>query len=194
MTSQQRIQQQAKPTLSQILSRRDWENPQVTQYHRLEAHPPFQSWRDINAAQSDSPSAQRQLLNGLWSFSYFTQPEHVPDNWIDQDLAGVKTLPVPANWQLHGYDTPIYTNVQYPIPVDPPYVPKENPTGCYSRDFTLAPDWLASGQTRIIFDGVNSAFYLWCNGYGSVTPKTAACPLNSISLLICRQEITVSPF
>ncbi|WP_145595419.1 beta-galactosidase [Yersinia aleksiciae] len=164
MTSQQRIQQQAKPTLSQILSRRDWENPQVTQYHRLEAHPPFQSWRDINAAQSDSPSAQRQLLNGLWSFSYFTQPEHVPDNWIDQDLAGVKTLPVPANWQLHGYDTPIYTNVQYPIPVDPPYVPKENPTGCYSRDFTLAPDWLASGQTRIIFDGVNSAFYLWCNG------------------------------
>lgn len=164
MTSQQRVQQQAKPTLSQILSRRDWENPQVTQYHRLEAHPPFQSWRDINAAQSDSPSAQRQWLNGLWSFSYFTQPEHVPDNWIDRDLAGVKTLPVPANWQLHGYDTPIYTNVQYPIPVDPPYVPKQNPTGCYSRDFTLAPDWLASGQTRIIFDGVNSAFYLWCNG------------------------------
>lgn len=164
MTSQQRDQQQAKPTLSQILSRRDWENPQVTQYHRLEAHPPFQSWRDVNAAQSDSPSAQRQLLNGSWSFSYFTQPEYVPDSWVDQDLMGVKKLPVPANWQLHGYDMPIYTNVQYPIPVDPPYVPNKNPTGCYSRDFTLAPDWLASGQTRIIFDGVNSAFYLWCNG------------------------------
>lgn len=74
------------------------------------------------------------------------------------------TLPVPANWQRHGYDTPIYTNVQYPIPVDPSRVPRENPTGCYSHEFTLAQDWLTSGQTRIIFDGVNSAFYLWCNG------------------------------
>ncbi|WP_145513193.1 beta-galactosidase [Yersinia massiliensis] len=164
MTSPQRVQQQVKPTLSQILSRRDWENPQVTQYHRLEAHPPFHSWRDVDAAQNDAISSQRQLLNGLWSFSYFPQPEDVPDAWVEHDLAGVATIPVPANWQRHGYDTPIYTNVQYPIPVDPPRVPEENPTGCYSREFTLAPDWLASGQTRIIFDGVNSAFYLWCNG------------------------------
>ncbi|CNH37573.1 beta-galactosidase [Yersinia pekkanenii] len=160
MTSQQKVQ----PTLSQILSRRDWENPQVTQYHRLEAHPPFHSWRDVGAAQNDTSSPQRQLLNGQWSFSYFTQPEWVPDDWVDQDLPAATPLPVPANWQLHGYDTPIYTNVQYPIPVDPPRVPEENPTGCYSRDFTLDPDWLPSGQTRIIFDGVSSAFYLWCNG------------------------------
>ncbi|CNC60625.1 beta-D-galactosidase [Yersinia frederiksenii] len=164
MTSLQKAQQQVKPTLSQILSRRDWENPQVTQYHRLEAHPPFHSWRDIDAAKSDTDSPQRRLLNGQWAFSYFTQPELVPDDWVEHDLPEATSLPVPANWQLHGFDTPIYTNVQYPIPVDPPRVPQENPTGCYSSHFTLEPHWLSSGQTRIIFDGVNSAFYLWCNG------------------------------
>ncbi|CAY75301.1 beta-galactosidase [Erwinia pyrifoliae DSM 12163] len=74
------------------------------------------------------------------------------------------SIPVPSNWQLAGYDAPIYTNVQYPIPVDPPHVPEDNPTGCYSLNFHCQPDWLQSGQTRIIFDGVNPAFYLWCNG------------------------------
>ncbi|CNC18916.1 beta-D-galactosidase [Yersinia frederiksenii] len=164
MTSLHKVQQQVKPTLSQILSRRDWENPQVTQYHRLESHPPFHSWRDINSAQNDTASPQRRLLNGQWAFNYFTQPELVPNDWVEHDLPEATSLPVPANWQLHGFDTPIYTNVQYPIPVDPPHVPQENPTGCYSTHFTVEPNWLLSGRTRIIFDGVNSAFYLWCNG------------------------------
>ncbi len=164
MTSQEKVPFQVQLSLPQILSRRDWENPQITQYHRLEAHPPFHSWRDVESAQKDRPSPQQQTLNGLWSFSYFTQPEAVPEHWVRCDLAEAKPLPVPANWQLHGYDAPIYTNIQYPIPVNPPRVPDLNPTGCYSRDFTLEPSWLASGKTRIIFDGVSSAFYLWCNG------------------------------
>lgn len=164
MTSLHKVQQQVKLTLSQILSRRDWENPQVTQYHRLESHPPFHSWRDINSAQNDTASPQRRLLNGQWAFNYFTQPELVPNDWVEHDLPEATSLPVPANWQLHGFDTPIYTNVQYPIPVDPPHVPQENPTGCYSTHFTVEPNWLLSGRTRITFDGVNSAFYLWCNG------------------------------
>ncbi|CNH79142.1 beta-D-galactosidase [Yersinia thracica] len=164
MTAQQEVKQRIKPALSQILSRRDWEKPQITQYNRLEAHPPFYSWRNISAAQDDNYSPQRQLLNGQWTFSYFTRPESVPDKWTEQDLPGAASIPVPSNWQLHGYDTPIYTNVRYPIPVDPPRVPQDNPTGCYSYNFTLDPDWLSSGQTRIIFDGVSSAFYLWCNG------------------------------
>jgi beta-galactosidase len=63
-----------------------------------------------------------------------------------------------------GFDTPIYTNVTYPIPVNPPFVPQENPTGCYSLTFDVDDAWLQRGQTRIIFDGVNSAFHLWCNG------------------------------
>lgn len=66
---------------------------------------------------------------------------------------------------MHGFDAPIYTNVQYPIPVNPPLVPTENPTGCYSLTFSTDAAWLDNGQTRIIFDGVNSAFHLWCNGH-----------------------------
>ncbi|PPS59142.1 hypothetical protein CRX72_10145 [Pantoea sp. BRM17] len=64
-----------------------------------------------------------------WQFSYFTQPEAVPESWLQQDLPDATALPVPANWQLYGYDAPVYTNVQYPIAVNPPFVPQANPTG-----------------------------------------------------------------
>ncbi|WP_061797548.1 beta-galactosidase [Serratia ficaria] len=152
-------------SLTEILARQDWQNPACTHYQRLAAHPPFASWRDEAAARDDAPSGSRQSLNGDWRFSYFTRPQAVPESWLLQDLPDADSLAVPANWQLAGYDAPIYTNVRYPIPVDPPRVPEDNPTGCYSRSFSVGGDWLAAGQTRIIFDGVNSAFYLWCNGH-----------------------------
>ncbi|WP_017800862.1 beta-galactosidase [Winslowiella toletana] len=151
-------------TLSEIIARRDWEQPGTTQLNRLPAHPPFFSWRDAQQARNDAPSDRRQSLNGSWHFSYFDQPEAVPQSWLLQDLPQADSIKVPSNWQLAGYDSPIYTNVQYPIPVTPPQVPQHNPTGCYSLTFTVDDNWLHNGQTRIIFDGVNSAFYLWCNG------------------------------
>ncbi|MFM5601981.1 sugar-binding domain-containing protein, partial [Aeromonas veronii] len=93
-------------------------------------------------------------------------------SWLAQDLADACPITVPGNWQLDAAypatrpltDGPIYTNIKYPFPCDPPRVPAENPTGCYSREFELPADWLASGQSRIIFDGVSSAFHLFCNG------------------------------
>ena len=151
-------------SLSQLLARRDWENPVVTSLHRLDAHPPFASWRSEEAARDEQPSAAQRSLNGAWNFSYFNRPESVPESWLQQDLPDAARLPVPANWQMHGYDAPIYTNVQYPIAATPPCVPAENPTGCYSLTFTLDDSWPETGQTRVIFDGVSSAFYLWCNG------------------------------
>lgn len=154
----------SRVTLAEILARRDWQNPACTHYQRLPAHPPFASWRDAAAAREDVTSASQQWLNGEWQFSYFSHPQAVPENWLEQDLPDANPIAVPANWQLAGYDAPIYTNVKYPIPVNPPLVPEDNPTGCYSRRFTVDAAWLAGGQTRIIFDGVNSAFYLWCNG------------------------------
>ena len=150
--------------LSTLLSRRDWENPVITHWHRLAAHAPMQSWRDVVAARDDSATLSRRLLNGEWQFRFFEAPEQVPASWIDSDCADSVSMPVPSNWQMQGFDTPIYTNVTYPIPVNPPFVPQNNPTVCYSLTFELDADWLASGQTRIVFDGVNSAFYLWCNG------------------------------
>ncbi|MEP8854697.1 beta-galactosidase [Enterobacter hormaechei] len=151
-------------TLSALLARRDWENPGVTQWNRLAAHAPFHSWRDDTFAREDKPSLSKRLLNGVWRFSFFPAPEQVPETWLTDDLADAVEMPVPSNWQMEGFDTPIYTNVTYPINVNPPYVPAENPTGCYSLTFDMEDAWLCSGQTRIIFDGVNSAFHLWCNG------------------------------
>ncbi|GAB7261591.1 hypothetical protein DZS_31950 [Dickeya ananatis] len=151
-------------SLADILARRDWENPACPHIRRLDAHPPFSSWRDLNAARDDASSDRRQVLNGEWTFSYFTRPQAVPEQWLTQDLNDADPITVPSNWQLAGYDAPIYTNVKYPIPVNPPFVPEDNPTGCYSLTFSVNPDWLAHGQTRIVFDGVNSAFHLWCNG------------------------------
>lgn len=149
-------------SLQQQLGRRDWENPVVTHINRLPAHPPFLSYRHEENARDERPdSGNRLLLNGEWTFSYFNRPEEVPESWLRQDLPGAQRLPVPGNWQLAGFDAPIYTNVQYPIPVNPPCVPEMNPTGCYSLNFTHDKNQLL---TYIQFDGVNSAFYLWCNG------------------------------
>jgi len=151
-------------SLASVLANRDWENPAITHRHQLDAHPPFASWRSAQDARDDKASPGLRKLSGVWGFSYFSQPEAVPESWLQQDLADANQIPVPSNWQMLGYDAPIYTNITYPIPVNPPFVPQENATGCYSLTFDIDPGWLASGQSRIIFDGVNSAFHLWCNG------------------------------
>ena len=151
-------------TLSALLARRDWENPGVTQWNRLAAHAPFHSWRDASSARDDAPSPSRRSLNGTWRFNFFAAPEQVPEAWVTEDCADAVAMPVPSNWQMQGFDIPVYTNVTYPIAVNPPFVPAENPTGCYSLTFEMNDGWLENGQTRIVFDGVNSAFHLWCNG------------------------------
>ena len=141
------------------LSRRDWESPASTSFNRLPAHSPLCSWRDESSAAEDHASSSRLSLDGQWQFSFYDKPEAVPTHWRQ---AQANTIAVPSNWQLQGYDYPIYTNVKYPFPNTPPRVPADNPTGCYIRSFELPENW-QQGQTRICFDGVNSAFYLWCN-------------------------------
>ena len=151
-------------TLQQVLDRQDWQDPAVIHVNRLASHAPLRSWRDEAAARDDLPSAQHISLDGEWRFSWFSRPEAVDPRWLTEDLPENRPLAVPSNWQLAGFDVPVYTNVRYPIATTPPRVPEENPTGCYSRTFSLPPGWLAEGQTRIVLDGVSSAFNLFCNG------------------------------
>ena len=151
-------------SLKALLARQDWQQPAVTQLNQLPAHPRYRSWRDRKQAIDNLASPSLQSLNGKWQFSYFDSPGQVPAEWQFTDLEGAGEIPVPSNWQMQGYDVPIYTNVTYPIPVEPPRVPKDNPTGCYSLTFSVQDAWLTSGSTRIVLEGVNSAFYLWCNG------------------------------
>ena len=147
-----------------VLAREDWQNQTITHLNRLAAHPTFASWRDLGAARENQPSAQRRLLDGQWQFAYARSPFEVDASWLESDLAESRSTTVPSNWQMAGYDAPIYTNVRYPIETTPPRVPEENPTGCYSITFSVEENWQTEGQTQIIFDGVNSAFHLWCNG------------------------------
>ncbi|MFQ1019289.1 beta-galactosidase [Gilliamella sp. CG13] len=150
-------------SLDTIISRNDWNNLSVLSINRLPTHSKFHSWRDKLQAKNNIDSESILSLNGDWFFSYFDNPKHVPESWLEREI-DTNTIPVPSNWQLHGYDAPIYTNIRYPFPYNPPFVPDDNPTGCYSRYINITQAWLDKGETRIIFDGVSSAFHLWCNG------------------------------
>ncbi|MCU1658626.1 MAG: glycoside hydrolase family 2 barrel, partial [Pseudonocardiales bacterium] len=113
--------------------------------------------------RSDAPELS---LNGRWRFRYSTRADRPADlAAVELDDATWDMIAVPAHWQLEGYGQPAYTNVQYPFPVDPPFVPDENPTGDYRRTFTVPPGFLTeSGRAVLRFDGVDSAFAVWVNG------------------------------
>ena len=144
--------------------RRDWETPEITSWNRLPAHTPLHSWRREHDAMAGQESSSLISLDGEWEFAFYDAPELVPDSFPLEGCGNAQTITVPGNWQTQGHDKPIYANIKYPFACNPPLVPKDNPTGCYSTTFQLPEHWQSEGQTRIIFDGVNSAFYLWCNG------------------------------
>lgn len=106
-----------------------------------------------------------QMLNGPWWFHYFPSPYDVPEQfYLGEGLEdGYVQTPVPSVWQNHGFDSHQYTNIRYPIPLDPPTVPQENPTGAYIRDFEHLPD-LDAPRVYLNFEGVDCCFYVWING------------------------------
>ena len=99
-----------------------------------------------------------RLLNGDWNFKYFESEFDIPEKIEEWD-----TIPVPSCWQLFGYDKIGYTNVNYPFPVDPPYVPDMNPCGIYNRTFCIEEEW-GKRQIYIVFEGVSSCIFLYVNG------------------------------
>ena len=105
-------------------------------------------------------SSQRfELLNGEWEFMYCDSIIDLPDRFTE--AAFTEVIGVPSNWQLKGYDKPQYTNVNYPIPFDPPYVPDDDPVGVYRRKYAHKPDGL---RRILVFEGVDSCMYLYING------------------------------
>ncbi|WP_294486745.1 glycoside hydrolase family 2 TIM barrel-domain containing protein [uncultured Ruminococcus sp.] len=112
--------------------------------------------------QADLPrekSERLELLNGEWEFEYFDSIIDLPDRFTEMPFT--KRIPVPSNWQLHGFDKPQYTNVNYPIPFDPPFVPDDIPVGVYRRSYLHKPD----GMSKIlVFEGADSCLYLFVNG------------------------------
>jgi len=144
-----------------------WKDLSILGMNTLEPHGssiPFDSV--AQALDGDrSKSSRFKLLNGLWKFKYFKHPAYVPEDYFatTYDDTLWDTLPVPSNWQLHGYDVPVYTNVAYPIPVDPPNIPEENPVGCYRSMFSVDYQWVDL-KTILHFGGVSIAFTVYVNG------------------------------
>ncbi|WZH50070.1 glycosyl hydrolases family 2 TIM barrel domain-containing protein [Fusarium acuminatum] len=131
----------------------DYENLDVIQRNRLA---PRAYWL---------PSTHL-LLNGSWDFQYAPTPAEAseyPTNAAASDESW-STINVPGHWQLQGHGHPHYTNVQFPFPSTPPFIPTENPTGTYRRQFRVPSDWDSTSQLRLRFDGVDSAYHVWLNG------------------------------
>ncbi|MEV4604732.1 glycoside hydrolase family 2 TIM barrel-domain containing protein [Amycolatopsis sp. NPDC049253] len=114
------------------------------------------------AVRSDAP---RLDLSGSWAFRYFPAVVLEPDGFElpEFDDRAWDRLPVPSHWQLHGHGRPVYLNIRYPIPVDPPFVPDENPTGDYRRAFDVPQSW-ADTPAVLRFEGVDSCARVWLNG------------------------------
>ena len=125
---------------------RHYENPERTSENRC----PARSWYIPGGV------SRQHMLNGDWQFAYFQRDIDVPETVTQWD-----TIPVPSCWQLHGYENPNYSNINYPYPCDPPYVPDDNPCGIYQRSFEL-DKW---GRTYFVFEGVSSCAYLYINGH-----------------------------
>ncbi|MBO7109091.1 MAG: hypothetical protein J6V97_03270 [Prevotella sp.] len=147
----------------------DWEDNHVLQINREPARAYFIPY-------AEHPGDRTLSLNGTWKFRWTKTPEERITNFFltDFDDSQWTSFPVPANWEVNGYGTPIYVSAGYPFKINPPYVMDEpnkewttyeerNPTGQYRRTFTLPVDW-HDGQTFLRFEGVMSAFYVWVNG------------------------------
>ena len=160
--------------------------------------------KETAAGENRAESAYFKSLCGDWDFKFYKSVADLEDftaEGYDPAAEGFEKLTVPMNWQNalgRGYDSPNYTNVNYPYPIDPPHVPAENPCGVYSRDFTVPAALLKDKRVYINFEGVDSCFYFYVNGrfaaYSQVSHMTSEIDIsdylvpgrNNIKLLVLK--------
>ena len=155
------------PALPKIYEAKPYEDPSVSGINRDASRATAYSFADISAAlKGDRENSGRyQSLNGMWDFAFALKPADAPEDFYKTRVQGWKQIPVPSNWELQGYDKPIYKSAVYPFrPVDPPHPPKDyNGVGCYQRTFSIPAHWKGMNIT-LHFGGVSSAFKVWING------------------------------
>ena len=136
------------------------------------------SGRMDNLVEHREESDRMQLLNGTWKFQYFNSIYDIQDSFFEKnyDTENFDEIQVPSVWQMAGYDTHQYTNIRYPFPFDPPYVPQDIPCGAYVHTFEYSRDEKAP-KSFLNFEGVDSCFYVWINGsyigYSQVSHMTS---------------------
>lgn len=157
------------------------------------------SKRMDNLVEHREESDRMQLLNGTWKFQYFNSIYDVQEPFFekDYDTENFDEIQVPSVWQMAGYDTHQYTNIRYPFPFEPPYVPQDIPCGTYAHTFVYHKDENAP-KAFLNFEGVDSCFYVWINGsyvgYSQVSHMTSEFDItdllrdgeNSIAVLVMK--------
>lgn len=144
-----------------------WENHQVDGINRMPARAHFLTFpnREKALLGSNRYTHAFKNLNGVWKFMFLDAPEYSPEGFYESgfNTASMDDITVPGNWQLQGYGKMHYSDLWYNFPINPPYVPTENPTGIYRRTFYVENSF-AGKQIIIRFGGVDSAYHLWING------------------------------
>jgi beta-galactosidase len=156
----------------------EWEDLDIVGVNKEEPTTTFYHHQKSDASKKWSALPNYKSLNGTWKFNHVNKPSDRPKEFYTStfDVSNWDETQVPSDWQMNGYDFPIYTNIVYPFPIDPPFIPDSfNPIGSYKRTFNIAASW---DQQKVFlhFGAVNSAFYVWINGEkvgyseGSKTP------------------------
>ncbi|MFD2163854.1 glycoside hydrolase family 2 TIM barrel-domain containing protein [Paradesertivirga mongoliensis] len=157
----------AVPVVPTIYNREPWEDPLVSGINREPSRATAYSFSSVTEAlKGDRTKSARMIsLNGEWDFSFAIKPSDAPKDFYKSRVSGWKKIEVPSNWEMKGYDKPIYKSAVYPFrPVNPPYVPQDyNGVGSYQRTFTIPDNWKNMNVT-LHFGGVSSAYKVWVNG------------------------------
>lgn len=144
-----------------------WENHQIDGINRMSARAHFLTFPSKEKALLNNNRYTHAFknLNGVWKFMFLDAPEYSPEGFFnsDFDVTKMDDITVPGNWQLQGYGKMHYSDLWYNFPINPPYVPTENPTGIYKRTFFVEESY-RDKKIIIRFCGVDSAYHLWING------------------------------
>lgn len=144
-----------------------WENHQIDGINRMPARAHFLTFPSKEKALLNNNRYTHAFknLNGVWKFMFLDAPEYSPEGFFnsDFDVTKMDDITVPGNWQLQGYSKMHYSDLWYNFPINPPYVPTENPTGIYKRTFFVEESY-RDKKIIIRFCGVDSAYHLWING------------------------------
>jgi len=155
------------PAVPHVYDTEPWEDPQITELNREPARATAYSFEtEADALSGDREQSSRCLsLNGQWDFYFASKPDDAPRDFFKSRVSGWDQIEVPSNWEMKGYDIPIYKSAVYPFrPVNPPYVPRDyNAVGSYQRTFSVPQNWKELNVT-LHFGAVSSAFKVWVNG------------------------------
>lgn len=151
-----------------IFSQNDWENPEMFQQNREEAHASFYPYSSIEKALLNDPSKEEYIksLNGKWKFLYTSTVANRNDEFykLGFDDSNWDEIPVPGNWEMYGYGYPIYSNIEYPFIKNPPFIDEsQNAIGSYITYFQLPENW-KDKEIYLQLGSVKSGYYLWVNG------------------------------